>query len=132
MTRDRYSDDLSIPDQAVLWRRIPPWHFVFNANLQHWRPSSAAFDNDPDGNPMSVILAEAALEAGRTPVVVLSSHEGYGMAAIMAGFARACGQGVARDPVPEEPAHAVVFGPKPKSVRRQLAKEAAWVLPPPS
>jgi hypothetical protein len=56
MAVDDYSDDPSIPDDAELWRRIPPWHFVDDENLRQIRPSSAAFEDDPDGSPMSVIL----------------------------------------------------------------------------
>jgi hypothetical protein len=131
MTRHEYVDDSSIADSASLWRRIPPWHFVYDANLQRWRPSSAAFENDPDGKPMSVILGDLVLAAGRELEAVLIGHEGYALAMITAGLARAGGQGVVRDPTTEEPAHALVFGPKPKSLQRRLAKESVWVLPPP-
>ena len=62
---------------------------------------------------------------------VLTGHPGYTLAMITAGQTRACGQGIARDPTPEEPAHAIVFGPKPKSIQRRLAKESSWVLAPP-
>ena len=27
------SDDPTVPDEAELWRRIPPWHFVVDENL---------------------------------------------------------------------------------------------------
>jgi hypothetical protein len=131
MADEGYSDDLSVTDQASLWRRVPPWHFIYDGNLQRWRASSAAFDNVPDGSPMSVALAEVVLAAGRTPNTVLAGHEGYALAAITAGLVRSCGQGVTRDPKSEEPAHALVFGPKPKSVQRRLAKGATWVFPPP-
>ena len=131
MTPGDYKNDLSIADAARLWRRIPPWHFVFDGNLQRWRPSSAAFDNDPDGSPMSALLEELVLARGRSPIEALSGFEGYGLAAITAGLARACGQGVAHDPTPQEAAHAVVFGVKPKSIQRRLAKGSIWVVPPP-
>ena len=126
------TDDPTIEDEAALWRRIPPWHFVFDTNLRRWRPSSAAFDNDPDGQPMSVLLGEEVTGAGRDPVSVLSGHTGFALAAVAAGLTRACGQAVVRDPLPGEPAHALVVGPKPKSVQRRLAKSAVWVVPPPA
>lgn len=131
MTPGQFVDDLSITDAASLWRRIPPWHFVYDSNLQRWRPSSAAFDNDPDGAPMSVLLEEIVVAAGRVAPDCLIGHAGYALAAITAGLARTCQQGVARDATAEEPAHAVVFGPKPKSVQRRLAKRAVWVIAPP-
>src|SRR3954453_17204354 len=117
MAPEGYTDDLSIGDSNYLWRRIPPWHFVYDENLLRWRPSSAAFDNDPDGGPMSVVLAEVLLASGRKAGDFLHGHDDYGLTAIMSGLARACGQGVVRDPLPEEPAHALVAGQKPKTVQ---------------
>ena len=57
MPYDHYSDDPTIPDDAELWRRIPPWHFFHDANLGQIRPWSAAFEDHPNGSPMSVLLA---------------------------------------------------------------------------
>ena len=128
---DAYTDDPTVRDDADLWRRIPPWHFVADDNVDGVRPSSAAFEDHPDGSPMSVLLAEIVAETGRRPVDVLAAHGGYGLAAITAGLARESGQGVARKPRRDEPAHAEVFGKKPKSVRKKLAKGSEWVLPPP-
>jgi hypothetical protein len=58
MVPDQYTDDTSIPDEAALWRRVPPWHLIFDENLGRIRPSKAAFDNDEDDAPMSVVLAD--------------------------------------------------------------------------
>lgn len=128
MTNDAHSDDPTISDEAELWRRIPPWHFVRDENTQRVRPSSAAFDDHPDGSPMSVLIAE---EAG-APNPVLANYEGFALASITAGLARMCKQGVARDPTPNEPAHALLFGKKSNSVRKQLAKQSHWVIAPPN
>lgn len=125
-----FSDDPSIDDAAVLWRRIPPWHFVFDGNQQRWRSSSAAFVDDADGHPMSVLIADQVLGSERSAVSVLAGHPGFALASITAGEARSCGQGVVRDPLPHEPAHALIFGPKPKSTQRRLAKGSAWIVPP--
>jgi len=57
MPYDHYSDDPTIPDDAERWRRIPPWHFFHDENLRQIRPSSAAFEDHPNGSPMSVLLA---------------------------------------------------------------------------
>ena len=126
-----YTDDPTIRDDAALWRRIPPWHFVPDGNLGRVRPSSAAFEDHPDGTPMSVLLAEIVAQTRRRAEDILAGHEGYGLAAITAGLARDYGQGVARKPSRDEPAHAEVFGKKPKPVRKRLAKGSEWVLPPP-
>ena len=127
---DGYRDDPTILDDAALWRRIPPWHFVPDQNLGVVRPSSAAFENDPDGNPMSVFLAEIVERTGRKAEDALVGHRDYALSAFTAGLARRCKQGVASDPVPDEPAHAVVFGKKTKSISRTLAKGSEWIIPP--
>lgn len=128
---DGYSDDLTIPDEARLLRRIPPRHFVKDENSDQVRPSSAAFDNHPNGSPMSVILADILSQTSRGPEAALAGYEGFALASITAGLARECGQGIAREPFPDEPAHAVVFGEKPKRVQRKLAKGSQWIVPPP-
>jgi hypothetical protein len=126
VTNVEYSDDPTIPDEADLWRRIPPWHFVTGQMTGEVRPTSAAFDDDRDGSPMSVVLAAGC--AG--PESVLAGHPGYALAAIKAGLVRECQQGITRDPLPEEPAHALVFGLKTKSMRRRLAVSSIWIVPP--
>ena len=123
-----YGDDPSIPDEAELWRRIPPWHFYYDENLARWRPKSSAFDDDDGSSPMSVFIATEA----SGPETALAGHEGYALAAFEARLARECGQAVVRDPLPESPAHAVVVGRKTGSVKRRLARGATWVVPPPT
>lgn len=127
MTNAEYTDDPTIPDAANLWRRIPPFHCIWDANVGRVRPSSAAFDDDPDGSPMSVVLAEESSD----PQSVLAGHEGFALASFKAGLARECRLGIARDPLPEQPAHALVLGRKTKSVMRRLAKGSSWVIAPP-
>jgi len=122
------TDDAAIPDEAVLWRRVPPWHFFYDENLGRVRPSSAAFEDDTDGNPMSVVLAAESKGSDS----VLAGHVGYALAAFTVGLARQCQQGIVRDLLPDEPAHALVFGRKTRSVRNRLAQATTWVVAPPS
>ena len=49
-----FPDDPAVKDDAALLRRIPPMHFYFDAKIKRMRPSSAAFEDDADGDPMSV------------------------------------------------------------------------------
>ena len=84
-----------------------------------------------DGHPMSVVLADLVTASGRGSADVLKGHEGFALAQITAGFARFKQQGVQRDPLPDEPAHALVFGNKTDSVRKAFAKTCEWVIPPP-
>ena len=130
MDEPEYPDDFSIPDSADLWRRIPPQHIVRDENLGRLRPSSAAFENHPNGSPMSVLLADIVQQTGRGPHDVLRGHPGFLLAAVTAGLARRCRQSVARDPLLEEPAHALVVGAKTDSARKRLARESVWVVAP--
>ena len=127
MAASCYPDDPTIQDSAELWRRIPPWHFFNDKNLGRLRPSSAAFDDDTDGGHMSVVVATEV--AGPEPTLL--GLEGYALASITAGFLRRCGQAIIRDPLPENPAHALVVGPKSESVRRRIARECRWIVGPP-
>lgn len=128
---DEYHNGPTIPDDAVLWRRIPVEWCVLDEDLGVRRPSSQAFQDDPQGGPMSVLLAAVMQETGRGAEHALAGNEAFALAAITAGLARKCDQAVARDPVPDEPAHAVVVGRKTNSVRRKMARAAAWIVPPP-
>jgi hypothetical protein len=129
MPCDLYKDDSSIQNQADLWRRILPWHFVADENQGGLRPSSAAFENDPDAKPMSVFVEDLVREAGKDERDVLAGHRDFALASLTAGFARQQKQGVALEPT-DFPGHAVVFGEKTKSVRRAFAKSAKWVVAP--
>ncbi len=132
MANSQYVDDPTILDPAELWRRIPPRHFVRDENRNLVRPSSAAFDDHPNGSPMSVLLAEDVIGSGRGPNDVLSNDYGFALASITARLTRDCSQGVARDPLPDEPSHAVVFGNKTDSVRKRLALGSQLVATPPA
>ncbi len=128
MAGGEYSNDPTIADDAELWRRIHPDHIFYDENKGRWRPSTAAFENHPNGSPMSVLLGEMVLGSGRGPLDILTGYEGYALASITAGLARQCNQGVAREPLPDEPAHAVVFGEKTYGVRKRFACDCGWAV----
>jgi len=131
-----YQDDESIPDDSLLLRRIlsdPNIHIVWDDNLGCWRPSSAAFDNDRNGNPMSVVLSVELVRLNRSMESALRGHkDGYSLASVTAGFTRNLSQiqKIVKDPTPEEPAHGLVAGKKTQSVRRNLAKNSQWIVEP--
>jgi hypothetical protein len=126
----RPADDQSIADDAILWRRIHPNHFIHDENRGGLRPSSAAFANHKSRQVMSVILADVSLRCDRGPNEVLALYSGYALAAITAGTARECQQAVVPEPLPDEPGHAVVAGEKTKAVMRRLAAAAVWIIAP--
>src|ERR1700674_870735 len=104
---ENFPDDPTIKDDTSLLRRIPPWHRFFDQNENRWRPSSAAFEDDDEGDPMSVYLSTVLLRENREPSVVLAGHKGYSLASITAGLARRYSQTVHPDPLLEESSHAV-------------------------
>ena len=126
MARGAADDDATILGDEILWRRVPPWHVVPDQNRAGRSVSSAAFDDDTDGSPMSVILATGA--AG--PEAVLAGHEGFGLAGFRVSLVRDLGLGVRRDPTESEAAHAVVVGRKSHGVRKRLRAGSHWVLRP--
>lgn len=128
MASEGLVDDATITDDSELWRRIHPLWVIRDENAGVVRVSSAAFDDSRDGSPTSVLLAAIVRESGRTDTDVLMDFGGYAFASLTAGEARRCNQGVARDPLPDEPAHAFLFGPKSKANKRCLARSAAWVI----
>jgi len=130
---ENYPDDQAIPNDTQLFRRIPPCHCFFDENMHDYRPSSAAFDDDDDGDPMSVYLSTVLGAEGRQPASVLAGREEYSLASITAGLARQLKQTVHPQPVPEESSHTVVCGDKPQSRRKKFALGAIWVVlnPPP-
>lgn len=129
-TSPPYQDDATIADEAELWRRIPPWHIVPDHNLGGKRISKAAFEDHPDGSPMSVVLGQEVLADGRDAASIVQDFDGFCLASVTAGLARSLNQGVARRPLPDEPAHAEVFGKKTDSVRRKFARSAVWIIGP--
>ena len=130
MASESFVDDTTIANASELWRRIHPDWFVTDENTGNVVVSSAAFDNSRDGSPTSVLLADLVRGTGRTAEDVMARFDGYALASITAGQARDCEQGVARDPLPAEPAHAYVFGPKTKALKRRLARHAKCVIAP--
>lgn len=127
----RFPDDPECADDVALLRRIPKWHVLYDRNRGRVRPSSAAFEDDRDDSPMSVYRRDVIDREGDVPARVMAGREGYGFASFTAGYARSKNQTVCSDPLPDESAHAVVCGPKPKSIRRWLACNADWVVEPP-
>ena len=124
---DAYQDDPTILNDDPLWRRIPDSHWVYDENVGRARPSSDAFRDDPDGEPMSVFLGRETANVA----AILVGHDNYKVAFVSAGFARQLKQIISRDPSDDFSSHAVVVGDKRKSGRdKKFAKAAVWVVGP--
>ena len=83
-----FPDDATVTDSVALLRRIPAKHFYLDHNLDRWRPSSAAFEDDEDGDPMSVYRREVIDLEGGDVRRVLIGHAGYALATLTAGQVR--------------------------------------------
>jgi hypothetical protein len=118
-------DDQTIANDDPLWRRLIPDWVSPGADGQPVI-SSAAFQNSPDGSPMSVTLGRDCQSHERA----IGRHLGYGLASLTAGLVRGHRQVVCRDPQPEDAAHALVEGDKPRSVRKALARAAVLLVAP--
>jgi hypothetical protein len=119
-------DDPTVPDDAILWRRIPPWHVQPDQKRGGRQVTEQSFRDDSDGDPMSAVLATS----GREPQEVLWGHDGFGLVSIPVSAVRHLGLGVVRHPEPDEPHHVYVVGDKPRPVRRALRAAAIWVVRP--
>lgn len=106
-------------------------HFYYDRRLERYRPSSAAFEDDSDGDPMSVYRMDVITIEQGTVERVMVGHAGFGLVALEAGRFRSKQQTIFPDPLPEESSHSKVCGPKTDSRRRWFAKQASWVIPPP-
>ena len=118
-------------DSVALLRRIPQWHFYFDIRLGKIRPRSAAFEDDADGDPMSVYRRDVIEADGGAVQRVMIGHAGFALVSLTAGQFRSKQQTVFPNPLPEESSHAEICGPKPEGTRRWFAKQAEWVIAPP-
>jgi hypothetical protein len=123
---DKYVDDPSIPSTALLWRRVPPWHYKFDGNVNDYRPSTAAFEDDMDGNPMSAYLADECAD----PNKALEDHEGFGLVSFPVQLARERGLMVVRKETPGPRGHVLVVGKKTDGIRKNLKRRCEWVVRP--
>lgn len=115
-------DDPTIGKSERLWRRIHPFQINWNANPPI--VSTGAF-NTSDGLSVS-IASETTLEA------LTQSHPEDSVVEFEAGFARSLGCLIFRDPTEEDPAHALVWGPKSRGrlskTQMDSLRNAATVL----
>lgn len=129
--QQEFPDDPAIQDADQMLRRIPPWHIVPDANSGGRRPSSAAFEDDDDGAPMSMYRRTVIDATGGNFKRVMVGHIGYGLVGLSAGDLRGRDQTVHSDPLEDEPAHAVICGPKTDGNRKFFYRRSVWVVAPP-
>lgn len=119
-------DDVSIADDERLLRRIRPDDVFVEPETGQRRPSSATFISK--SNIISVDLATLT-----TPEKALANYPRHILVEIDVGTVRSLGCKMVRDPRPENPAHALLYGSGPdgrmtKSQAREIVGRSKWVL----
>lgn len=119
------TDDQTIDDDQVIWRRIHSYEVVDDGNLSRKRPSSRSFlQNGPD-SPVSVYIAS---EAESSQAVMQEGKEQF-LASLVVAFIRQLGLGIVRDSTSGGPGHALLLGRKTGGMLNKMAKTSAWVAP---
>lgn len=118
-------DDPTISDHERLWRRVPPIQIHLDPKTREQRVSSAAFRSTTG-------IISVAIASLTTAESILTGYPGYSLVEFEAGAARMAGCVVVRDPLPDDPAHALVYGSAPKGhltkpQARKIAQKARWV-----
>lgn len=118
-------DDPTVNDDERLWRRVHPNQIIWDEDIKNYRPSSAVFR--PSGE-MSVDIASLT-----TPEAVLSDYPQHSLVEFTAGVARKEGCIVVRDPLPDNPSHALVRGKNPeghltKSQAKNIQQNSKWII----
>ena len=118
-------DDVSIGDDERLLRRIRPDDVFVEPETGERRPSSATFISR--SNIISVDLASLT-----TPEKALANYPRHVLVEIDVRIVRSLGCKVVRDPLPDNPSHALLIGSAPdgrmtKSQAREIVSLCKWV-----
>jgi hypothetical protein len=119
-----------LAEDDLFLRRVPSiWVVEGDDGL---RPSSQAFNNDPEGGPMSGYLDGLFARLGLERHQVVEGMSGFFVAGLTVGFLVREQQEVRHDPIDPpkhccDPAHAGVSGSKANKRRARFAKSARWV-----
>lgn len=136
--RHPFKDCSDIADEHWLLRRVMSDQWIYDQNLGRTRPSSAAFEDCADGDPMSTFWKEKHFDCGLDLDHILRGHENFYVARIEVSLVRKLDNIVHLDPIESEnpllrqPAHVLVVGEKPKKkFCKKIAKAAVWEKAPP-
>ena len=119
-----FTNDSTIDDNEIIWRRIHQFQVVDDSNLNRKRPSTGGFDNGRD-IPLSVYIASEA----QSPQVVMQDGKETYLVALIVGFVRQLGLGIVRDSSSGGLGHALLIEKKTKGMLNSMAKTATWVVP---
>ena len=119
---DQPPDDLEIPDDAIVWRRVVALHYDPATHL----PTTAAFSDSSDKTPMSGTIAPA----GSSVAEYAKRWKVPGVVQFTVGQLRLLGFGVTWIPDDDDPYHVGIHGPKTPSRKKNLKRTCAWAYEP--
>lgn len=103
-----------LPPDIKLLRRIPARRVKLTPDGPI--PDSDNF-SDEDGEGTSVDVWETA----EAPALALAGHDGFYLVWFTVGDVEAAGLTVRRDPLPNNPHHALIIGPRNRTKQRRVA-----------
>lgn len=133
---DEKDDDLTITDDDGLLRRVPNWPNMvkYDENINAYRTTSVCFsDPGTKDREVSISLEKDLLDSGNEHTDLITNHPGFGLAKIIASFARndlTPKQIINRNPTEDDPFHGLIIGDKTKKTKRDLAKNAELLFDP--
>ncbi len=107
------SDDTSIGDDEILWRRFHPTQMAPDEPIEELTASSGVFRD----KEMSVHIASLT-----SLPIVRAKYPEHGIVSFTAAAARAEGLVVVRDPIPEDESHALVCRSDGTKITKTQAK----------
>ena len=118
-------DDLSIGNDERLLHRIRPVDVILDSETGQRRPASSSFRSK--SNIISVDLASLT-----TPEKAVAGYLHHALVEIEVGTVRSLGCKVVRDPLADNPSHALLYGSGPegrmtKSQAREIVSRCKWV-----
>lgn len=126
MTGNVRIDDLSIPNNTRLFRRVAP-NQLSTLNDGSVRPSSSVFKT----TEMSVNIESLMLQQGRPPEDTVSKYPGHFLVAVVASTVREHKHPIVIDTEGDaDPAHGLVLGKKRNAFIKTMLNTYQWVLRP--
>ncbi|OHB59685.1 MAG: hypothetical protein A2173_02635 [Planctomycetes bacterium RBG_13_44_8b] len=111
-----------VSDEEFLWRRIHQSLIIWEADRP--RPISGAFKRSSNKD------AGVSVDIASKTTPDKSIKDSAALASVQAIVPRDLGYPVCADPIPDNPAHALIKGNISVSNGRKIAKKCTWVIPP--
>lgn len=112
-----------IADEDELYRRLAPGHVDLDGSV-----NSAAFK--VRGRPDLHISVDLARLTAPDAALARAPRPGFGLGVLVAGAPRSLGFFVRRDPLPDNPTHALIEGDNDKTKCRPLARATRVLVAP--